>query len=89
MTRAPKDTTEQGNLLKTQPSSVIHPGYNNQILRSLRSLPQTDGAHPALADTILTIIVDFTRKMYQVQKKITAKHVIDLIRNNLEIMPPE
>ncbi|KAA6364370.1 MAG: hypothetical protein EZS28_040103 [Streblomastix strix] len=32
MTRALKDTTEQGNLLKTQPSPEIRSGYNNQMI---------------------------------------------------------
>ncbi|KAA6361508.1 MAG: hypothetical protein EZS28_042965, partial [Streblomastix strix] len=57
MMRVLMDTTEQGNLLKTQPSPVIRPGYNNQMLRSLRALPQTEGAHPASVDTLLTRIV--------------------------------
>ncbi|KAA6357825.1 MAG: hypothetical protein EZS28_046648 [Streblomastix strix] len=35
MTRALINTTGQGNLLKTEPSPVIRPGYNNQMLRSL------------------------------------------------------
>ncbi|KAA6397630.1 MAG: hypothetical protein EZS28_006839 [Streblomastix strix] len=35
MTWALMDMTEQGNLLKTQPSPIIRPGYKNQMLRSL------------------------------------------------------
>ncbi|KAA6393981.1 MAG: hypothetical protein EZS28_010495 [Streblomastix strix] len=89
MTRALMDTTEQGNLLKTQSSPVIRSGYNNQMLRSLRALPQTEGAHPASVDTLLTRFVSFTGELVQELKKLTAQQVIDLIRSNPEIMPPE
>ncbi|KAA6353222.1 MAG: hypothetical protein EZS28_051251, partial [Streblomastix strix] len=89
MTRALLDTTEQGNLLKTQPSPVIRPTYNNQILRSLRTLPQTDGAHLASVDTLLTRIVGFSGEPDQELKKLTAQQVIDLIKSKPEIMPPE
>ncbi|KAA6372227.1 MAG: hypothetical protein EZS28_032247 [Streblomastix strix] len=73
MTRALMDTTEQGILLKTQPSPVIYPAYNNQMLRSLRALPQTDGAHPASIDTLLSRIVGFTGELDQELKKLTAQ----------------
>ncbi|KAA6363905.1 MAG: hypothetical protein EZS28_040568, partial [Streblomastix strix] len=89
MTRALIDTTEQGNLLKTQPSPVIRPGYNNKLLRSLRALPQTDGAHPASVDTLLTRIVGFTGELDQELKKLTAKQVIDMNGSKPEIMPPD
>ncbi|KAA6382043.1 MAG: hypothetical protein EZS28_022431, partial [Streblomastix strix] len=89
MMRALMDTTEQGNLLKTQPSPVIRPGYNNQMLRSLRALPQTDGAHPASVDTLLTRILGLTGELDQDLKKLTAQQVIDMIRSKSEIMPPE
>ncbi|KAA6375333.1 MAG: hypothetical protein EZS28_029140, partial [Streblomastix strix] len=89
MTRALMDTTEQGNLLKTQPSPVIRPAYNNQMLRSLRALPQSDGAHPASVDTLLTRIVGFTGELDQELKKLTAQQVIDMIRSKPEIMPPD
>ncbi|KAA6389018.1 MAG: hypothetical protein EZS28_015456 [Streblomastix strix] len=89
MTRALMDTTEQGNLLKTQPSPVIRPTYNNQMLRSLRALPQSDEAHPASVDTLLARIVGFTRELDQELKKLTAQQVIDMIRSKPEIMPPE
>ncbi|KAA6360848.1 MAG: hypothetical protein EZS28_043625, partial [Streblomastix strix] len=89
MTRALMDTTEQGNLLKTQPSPVIRPAYNNQMLRSLRALPQTDGAHPASVNTLLTRIVGFTGELDQELKKLTAQQVIDMIRSKPEIIPPD
>ncbi|KAA6353518.1 MAG: hypothetical protein EZS28_050955, partial [Streblomastix strix] len=89
MTRALMDATEQGNLLKTQPSPVIRPGYNNQMLRSLRALLQTEGAHPASVDTLLTRIVGFTGELDQELKELTAQQVIDMIRSKPEIMPPE
>ncbi|KAA6384550.1 MAG: hypothetical protein EZS28_019921 [Streblomastix strix] len=89
MTRSLMDTTEQGNLLKTQPSPVIRPGYNNQMLRSLRALPQTEGAHPASVDTLLTRIVGFTEELDQELKILTAQQVIDMIRSKPEIIPPE
>ncbi|KAA6396417.1 MAG: hypothetical protein EZS28_008056 [Streblomastix strix] len=89
MTRALIDTMEQGNLLKTQLSPVIRPGYNIQMLRSLRSLPQTEGARPASVDTSLTRIIGFTEELDQELKKPTAQQVIDLIRNKQERMPPE
>ncbi|KAA6357744.1 MAG: hypothetical protein EZS28_046729, partial [Streblomastix strix] len=89
MTRALMDTTEQGNLLKMQPSPALRPAYNNQMLRSLRALPQTDGAHPASVDTLLTRIVGFTGELNQELKKLTAQQVIDVIRSKPEIMPPD
>ncbi|KAA6390366.1 MAG: hypothetical protein EZS28_014108 [Streblomastix strix] len=73
MTRALMDKTEQGNLLKTQPSPVIRPAYNNQILRSLRALPRTDGALLATVGTLLTRIVGFTGELDQELKKLTAQ----------------
>ncbi|KAA6357989.1 MAG: hypothetical protein EZS28_046483, partial [Streblomastix strix] len=72
-----------------QPSPVIRIGYNNQMLRSLRALPQTEGAHPASVDTLLTRIVVFIGELNQELRKLTAQQVIDLIRSNPEIMPPE
>ncbi|KAA6370221.1 MAG: hypothetical protein EZS28_034252, partial [Streblomastix strix] len=84
MTRALMDTTEQGNLLKTQLSPIIRPGYNNQMLMSLRALPQTEGAHPASVDTLLTRIVGFTGELDQELKKLTAQQVIDMIRSKPE-----
>ncbi|KAA6370587.1 MAG: hypothetical protein EZS28_033887 [Streblomastix strix] len=89
MTRALMDTTEQGNLLKTQTSPVLRPTYNYQMLKSLRALPQTDGAHPVSVDTLLTRIVGFTGELDQELKKLTAQQVIDMIRSKSEIMPPE
>ncbi|KAA6368003.1 MAG: hypothetical protein EZS28_036469 [Streblomastix strix] len=89
MTRALMDTTEQGNLLKTQPSPVIRPAYNNQMLKLLRALLQTEGAHPASVDTLLTRIVGFTGELDQELKKLTAQQVIDMIRSKPEIMPPD
>ncbi|KAA6372089.1 MAG: hypothetical protein EZS28_032385, partial [Streblomastix strix] len=87
--RALMDMTEQGNLLKTQPLPVIRPGYNNQMLRQLQALPQTEGAHPASVDTLLTRIVGFTGELDQELKKQTAQQVIHMIRSKPEIMPPE
>ncbi|KAA6391409.1 MAG: hypothetical protein EZS28_013070, partial [Streblomastix strix] len=89
MMRALMDTTEQGNLLKTQPSPVIRPGYISQMLRSLSALPQTEGAHPASVDTLLTRIVGFTGELDQELKMLTAQQVIDMIRSKLEIISPE
>ncbi|KAA6363558.1 MAG: hypothetical protein EZS28_040914, partial [Streblomastix strix] len=89
MMRALMDTIEQGNLLKTQPSPVIRPAHNIQMLGSLRALPQTDGAHPASVDTLLKRIVGFTGELDQELKKMTAQQVIDMIRSKPEIMPPE
>ncbi|KAA6342855.1 MAG: hypothetical protein EZS28_052355, partial [Streblomastix strix] len=89
MTLVLMDTTEQGNLLKTQPSPVIRPAYNNQMLRSLRALLQTDGAHQASIDMLLTRIVGFTGELDQELKKLTAQQVIDMIRSKSEIIPPE
>ncbi|KAA6361535.1 MAG: hypothetical protein EZS28_042940 [Streblomastix strix] len=89
MTRALMDTTEQENLLKTQPSTVIRPGYNNQMLRSLRALPQTEGAYPASENTLLTRIVCFTGELDQELKMLTAQQVIDMIRSKQEITSPE
>ncbi|KAA6367822.1 MAG: hypothetical protein EZS28_036652 [Streblomastix strix] len=59
------------------------------MLRSLRALPQTDGAHPASVDTLLTRTVGFTGELDQELKKLTAQQVIDMIRSKSEIMPPE
>ncbi|KAA6398749.1 MAG: hypothetical protein EZS28_005722 [Streblomastix strix] len=89
MTRALMDTTEQGNLLKTQPSPVIRPGFNNQMLRSLRALPQTEGARFASENTLLTRIVSFTGQLDQELKNLTTQQVIVMIRSKPEIMPPE
>ncbi|KAA6388734.1 MAG: hypothetical protein EZS28_015740 [Streblomastix strix] len=89
ITRALMDATEQGNLLKTQPSPVIRPGYNNQMLKSLRALLLTEGAHPASVDTLLTRIVGFTGELDYELKKLTAQQVIDMNRSKPEIMPPE
>ncbi|KAA6368810.1 MAG: hypothetical protein EZS28_035663 [Streblomastix strix] len=89
MTRALKDTTEQGNLLKTQPSPEIRPGNNNQKLRSLRALPQTEEAHPGSLVTLLTRIIGFTGELVQKLKNLTAQQVIDMVRSKPEIMPPE
>ncbi|KAA6393841.1 MAG: hypothetical protein EZS28_010631 [Streblomastix strix] len=89
MTRVLMNTTEQGNLLNTQPSPVIRPGYNNQMLRLLSALPQTEGAHPASTDTLLTRIAGFTGELDQKRKNRTAQQVIDMIRSKPEIMPSE
>ncbi|KAA6373149.1 MAG: hypothetical protein EZS28_031324, partial [Streblomastix strix] len=89
MTRALMGTTEQGNLLKIQPSPVIRPGYNNQMLKSLRALPQTEGAHPASVDSQLTRIVGLTGELDQELKKLIVQQVIDMIRSKPEIMPSE
>ncbi|KAA6373600.1 MAG: hypothetical protein EZS28_030873 [Streblomastix strix] len=89
MTRALMDITEQANLLKTQQSLVIRPGYNNQKLRSLRALCKTEVADPASVDTLLTRIVGFTGELDQQLKKLTAQQVIDMIRSKPEIMPLE
>ncbi|KAA6339426.1 MAG: hypothetical protein EZS28_052615, partial [Streblomastix strix] len=89
MTQALMDTTEQGNLLKTQPLPVKHPGYNNQMLRSLRALPQTERVHQVSEDTLLTRIVGFTGELDQELKKLTAQLVIDFIRSNPEIIQLE
>ncbi|KAA6369415.1 MAG: hypothetical protein EZS28_035059 [Streblomastix strix] len=59
------------------------------MLRSLRALPQTDGAHPASVDTLLTRIVGFTGKLDLELKKLTAQQVIDMTRSKPDIMPPE
>ncbi|KAA6382030.1 MAG: hypothetical protein EZS28_022445 [Streblomastix strix] len=89
MTRALMDTTEQRNLLKMQPSPVIRSVYNYQMLKSLRALPQTEGAHPASLDTLLTRILSFSGEMDKKQKKLTAQQIIEMIRSKPEIMPPE
>ncbi|KAA6359799.1 MAG: hypothetical protein EZS28_044675 [Streblomastix strix] len=89
MTRALMDTAEQGNLLKTQPSPVIRPGNNNLMQWSLRAQPQTEKAHPASADTLLTRIVGFTGKLVSELKKLTAQQVIYLIRSKPLIIPPQ
>ncbi|KAA6365636.1 MAG: hypothetical protein EZS28_038837 [Streblomastix strix] len=73
----------------TQPSPVISSGYNNQVLGSLRTQFQTEGAHPASVDTLLTRIVSFTGELDQELKKITEQQVIDQIMGMQEIMPPE
>ncbi|KAA6355235.1 MAG: hypothetical protein EZS28_049238, partial [Streblomastix strix] len=49
--RALVDKTDQGTLLKTQPSNEIRAVYNNLMLRSIRTLPQRDGTHPTSIDT--------------------------------------
>ncbi|KAA6385956.1 MAG: hypothetical protein EZS28_018521 [Streblomastix strix] len=59
------------------------------MLRSLRALRQTEGAHPASVDTLLTRIVGFTRELDQELKKYTAQQMIDSIRNKPEIMPQQ
>ncbi|KAA6399345.1 MAG: hypothetical protein EZS28_005131 [Streblomastix strix] len=89
MMRALMDTTEQGNLLKTQLSPVIRPGYKNQMRRSLRALPQTERAHMAPEDVQLTRIVSFTGELEQELKKLTVQQFIDKNRCKPEIIPPE
>ncbi|KAA6377015.1 MAG: hypothetical protein EZS28_027457 [Streblomastix strix] len=89
MTRALKDTTEQGNLLKTQQSPIVRPGYNNKLHRSFQELQQRDGTYQASIDTLLTRIVGFTVELDQEQKKLTAQQVIDMIMSKSEIIPPE
>ncbi|KAA6374974.1 MAG: hypothetical protein EZS28_029499 [Streblomastix strix] len=89
MTRELMDTTEQGNLLKTQPSPVIRPWNNNKMFRSLRALPLTEGVHPTSKDTLLIRINGFTGEFDQEPKKLTAQQVIDPISTKPEIMPPE
>ncbi|KAA6400091.1 MAG: hypothetical protein EZS28_004385 [Streblomastix strix] len=89
MKRALMNTTDPANSLKIQPSPVIRPWYNNLMLRSLRALLHTEGAHPAFVDTLLTRIVRFTGELDQQLKKLTAQQVIDLIRSQSMIMPPE
>ncbi|KAA6358477.1 MAG: hypothetical protein EZS28_045998 [Streblomastix strix] len=59
------------------------------MLRSLRALPQIEGAHPASVDTLLKRIEGFTGELDQELKKLTAQQVIDMIRSKPEIMPPE
>ncbi|KAA6402472.1 MAG: hypothetical protein EZS28_002006 [Streblomastix strix] len=59
------------------------------MLRSLRALHQTDGAHPASVDTILTRIVSLTGELDPELKKLTAQQVIDLVRSKPQIMAPE
>ncbi|KAA6371186.1 MAG: hypothetical protein EZS28_033286, partial [Streblomastix strix] len=89
MTRAQMDTIEQRNLLKTQPSPEKRPGNNNQLLRQLPSLHQTEGAHPAQVDKLFMRIVGFTGELVQELKKLIVKQVIDLIRIKQAIMIPE
>ncbi|KAA6378317.1 MAG: hypothetical protein EZS28_026156 [Streblomastix strix] len=89
MTRALMDTTEQGNLLKTQPSPVIRPAYTNQMQRSSQALSQTVRAHPACVETVLARIEAFTGELNQELKKFTAQQIIDMIRSKPKIMPPE
>ncbi|KAA6394064.1 MAG: hypothetical protein EZS28_010410 [Streblomastix strix] len=89
MTQALIGKTEQGNILKTEPSAVIRPKFNNQLFRSLRALPQTEGAHLASIDTQLTRNVGFKGALDQELKKLIAQQVIDLIKGIPKIMPPE
>ncbi|KAA6377911.1 MAG: hypothetical protein EZS28_026563 [Streblomastix strix] len=89
MTRVLLDQTEQGNLLKTQSSPAIRPGFNNQMLRSLLALPQTEKAHPASVGTLFMTIVGFTGELDQELKKLTAQQVIGLIWSKPEIIQPE
>ncbi|KAA6393734.1 MAG: hypothetical protein EZS28_010737 [Streblomastix strix] len=89
MTQALMDTSEQGNVLKTQRSPLIGPGYNNLMLKSLRTFSQNEGAHPASKDALLTKIIDIIGELDQELKKLNAQQVIDLIRRKLEIMPPD
>ncbi|KAA6392305.1 MAG: hypothetical protein EZS28_012165 [Streblomastix strix] len=86
MTRALMDTKEQESLLKTQLSPVIRPGYNNQMLRSLRAPPQTECALPVSADTLLIRIIGFTEELDHKLQRLFAQQVINLIRSKLEIM---
>ncbi|KAA6398453.1 MAG: hypothetical protein EZS28_006026 [Streblomastix strix] len=89
ITRALMDTMKQGNLLKVQSSIVKHPGYNRQMLRSLRTLLQTEDARPTLVGTLITRIIGFTAELDQEIKKLTAQQVINLIRCKPEIIPSE
>ncbi|KAA6379284.1 MAG: hypothetical protein EZS28_025186 [Streblomastix strix] len=89
MTQVLIDTTEQGILLKTPTSPVIHSEYNNLMMRSLQALHLTEGAHLASVDRLLTRIVGFTGELDQELKKLTGQQVKDMIRNKPEIMPPE
>ncbi|KAA6393264.1 MAG: hypothetical protein EZS28_011210 [Streblomastix strix] len=89
MTQAQMDTIEQGNLLKTQPSPEKRPGNNNQLLRSLQSLLQIEGEHPATVDKLFMSIVGFTGELVQKLKKLIMQQVLDLIRIKQEIMLPE
>ncbi|KAA6378607.1 MAG: hypothetical protein EZS28_025867 [Streblomastix strix] len=86
MTRALMYTTEQGNILKTQQSPVIRPGYNNQMLRSLRAQLQTEGGHPASVDTLLTRTVDFTGELVlgteETDCATTYRHDQEQVRDN-------
>ncbi|KAA6357960.1 MAG: hypothetical protein EZS28_046513 [Streblomastix strix] len=59
------------------------------MLRSLRPLPQTEGAHPVSVVTLLTRIVGSTGEIDQELKNLTAQQVIDMIRSKPEIMTPE
>ncbi|KAA6383740.1 MAG: hypothetical protein EZS28_020738 [Streblomastix strix] len=59
------------------------------MLRSLRALPQTEGAHPASVDKLLTRIIGFTGEFDLYLKKVTAQYVKDMIRSEPEIMSPE
>ncbi|KAA6366362.1 MAG: hypothetical protein EZS28_038110 [Streblomastix strix] len=59
------------------------------MLISLRALLQTERAHPASVDTLLTRIVGFTGELDQKLKKQTVQQVINLIRSKPEIMTPE
>ncbi|KAA6402982.1 MAG: hypothetical protein EZS28_001487 [Streblomastix strix] len=59
------------------------------MLRSLRALSQTEGAHLASVDTLLKRIVSFRGDMDQELKKLTAQQVINMIRSKPEIMLPE
>ncbi|KAA6403046.1 MAG: hypothetical protein EZS28_001425 [Streblomastix strix] len=79
MTRALMDITEQGNLPKRQPSQVIHLVYNNQMLKQLRALLQTEGAYSTSVYMLLTRIVVIMREPDQEIKKLTGQQVIELI----------
>ncbi|KAA6402180.1 MAG: hypothetical protein EZS28_002290 [Streblomastix strix] len=81
------DATEQGYLLIIQSPPVIRPVYNNQMLRSLRALSQSERAHPTSVDMQLTRILVFTGKLDQELKKLTAQQVVDQIWSNPEIVP--
>ncbi|KAA6379177.1 MAG: hypothetical protein EZS28_025297 [Streblomastix strix] len=89
MTRALIDTIEQGNLLKTQPLPVQHLEFNNQMLSSLRALPQIEKAQSASADILLKRIVGLTGVLDQELKKLTAEQEIDMIKSKPEIMTLE
>ncbi|KAA6395833.1 MAG: hypothetical protein EZS28_008633 [Streblomastix strix] len=83
------NSTEQGNLLKTQLSPVAYPENDNQMLKSLRVLQFTEQAQSASIDMLFTRIIGFTRELDQDLKNMTVQRIIDLIRSRPEIMPPE